>query len=415
MSHDLAVTSLLEKKFGKNTLNFFAGAELNRYSFLRTKVDFLSKSLLKSDTKFLAYKDLKPLFSKDGTALRFVKWQDLDIRNPFQGGKEDSKISDPTLVFLGVDEKNSGSGTKDTIEQALIGTSYWAVDVSKIAKSFESDDTEHQELRFLVMKLPHTQAAIAGHGRALIDWNVRNSHCPGCGKKTIQVWAGHKRTCPPEQVEETDSNGEKNTCVSRKGLHNYQYPRTDPVIIMAVLSPDASHLLLGRQKHWPTGFYSCTAGFCEPGETLEEAVRREVYEETGVRVGHVQYHSSQPWPFPNSLMCGFFASALPDSGQNMTQSTVRLDLDEELEDAQWYSRAQLKEALERSDMTRQDAEQLERASRGEGTIAPESKGPLKMPPKTAIAHQLVRSFVEDEWGLEKMRKAQADASETPRM
>jgi len=118
------------------------------------------------------------------------------------------------------------------------------------------------------------------------------------------VWAGSKRTCPPSDLAEQESSEKRPPCISAKGIHNFSYPRTgeielvvssdlDPVIIVAVLSKDGSKVLMGRQKRFPPGFYSCLAGFLEPGESLEEAVRREVWEESGVKLGPVNYHSTQ--------------------------------------------------------------------------------------------------------------------------
>lgn len=121
-----------------------------------------------------------------------------------------------------------------------------------------------------------------------------------------------------------------------------QYPRTDPTVIMAIISPDGEGILLGRQKKWPPGFYSCLAGFLEPGESLEEAVRREIHEESGVRVGKVVYHSSQPWPFPANLMMGAIGQAIEG------KDSIRLDLDNELEDARFFSRQEVLTAIEAS-------------------------------------------------------------------
>jgi NAD+ diphosphatase len=116
------------------------------------------------------------------------------------------------------------------------------------------------------------------------------------------VWAGSKRTCPPSDLAE-DGDGKRPPCISSNGIHNFSYPRTgkatqrltnaDPVIIVAVLSKDGTKTLLGRQKRFPPGFYSCLAGFLEPGESIEDAVRREVWEESGVKVSLINYHSTQ--------------------------------------------------------------------------------------------------------------------------
>ena len=137
-----------------------------------------------------------------------------------------------------------------------------------------------------------------------------------------------------------DEDG-KGECPSTKVLSNFHYPRTDPVIIMAIISADGNKVLLGRQKKWPKKFVSCLAGFCEPGESFEEAVRREVLEEAGVKVNQVIYHSSQPWPYPTNLMAGFFGIADENA-------SIRLDLDNELEEARFYSREEILSVLDHS-------------------------------------------------------------------
>jgi NAD+ diphosphatase len=133
-----------------------------------------------------------------------------------------------------------------------------------------------------------------------------------CGAKTVPAKHGHVLVC------------------SDPSCRNEQFPRLDPAII--VLVSDGDSALLGRQASWPLGRYSTIAGFVEPGESLEDAVAREVFEETGIEVQHIEYHSSQPWPFPASLMLGFTAHALTRA------VTLR---DQELEDARWFTRAEL--------------------------------------------------------------------------
>lgn len=148
---------------------------------------------------------------------------------------------------------------------------------------------------------------------------------------------------------------------------------------MAIISPEGDKLLMGRQKAWPKGMYSCLAGFIEPGESLEEAVRREVWEESGITVGRVQYHSSQPWPFPANLMIGTIGQALPGS-------KIDLGNDPELEDARWFTREELRSA---------------------GTMGVESKEnkekEFSVPPEMAIAKKLINCFEQDHWELEKCR------------
>jgi NAD+ diphosphatase len=172
--------------------------------------------------------------------------------------------------------------------------------------------TQFAELRSLAPLLDADQAGLLAYARALATWRARHRHCGVCGARTVPVRAGHCLACSnPECAQEF-------------------FPRIDPAII--VLVSDGERALLGRQASWPERRYSTIAGFVEPGESLEDAVVREVAEETGVAVSNVRYHSSQPWPFPASLMLGFFASAAPGSA-------VRGGV--ELEDARWFSRAQI--------------------------------------------------------------------------
>ena len=172
---------------------------------------------------------------------------------------------------------------------------------------------EFQDLRFLGTVLPPDEANLAAHARALVVWHAMQMFCGVCGAALRPEAGGNTRICM-----DTDCG-------------RVIFPRVDPAII--VLVSDGERCLLGRQASWPEDRYSTIAGFAEPGESLEDAVRREVYEETNVRVGAVRYHSSQPWPFPSSLMIGFIADAV--------SSEIRLN-DAELEDAQWFTREDLR-------------------------------------------------------------------------
>ena len=165
----------------------------------------------------------------------------------------------------------------------------------------------------LASLLPVDEAGLLGYARAMVAWRRRHRYCGTCGAKTMPAKGGHVLVC------------------TNPVCRHEQFPRIDPAII--VLVSDGERALLGRQAAWPRGRYSTIAGFVEPGESLEDAVAREVLEETGVRVAEIEYHSSQPWPFPSSLMLGFTAHAL-------TQE-VHLR-DQELEDARWFTRADLR-------------------------------------------------------------------------
>jgi NAD+ diphosphatase len=173
-------------------------------------------------------------------------------------------------------------------------------------------DTALQELRPLAPVLGAHEAALLAYARALGAWRGRQLHCGVCGSPTAPTHAGHCLRC------------------SNPACAQEFFPRLDPAII--VLVSDGERALLGRSPSWPPRRYSTIAGFVEPGESLEDTVLREVLEETGVAVHNVRYHSSQPWPFPSSLMLGFFASAAPGSA-------VRVG--GELEDARWFTRAQV--------------------------------------------------------------------------
>jgi NAD+ diphosphatase len=169
-----------------------------------------------------------------------------------------------------------------------------------------------EELRPLTARLRTEEAGLLAYARALSIWRLRHRFCGVCSWRTRPERAGHVLRCSnPVCTHET-------------------FPRIDPAII--VLVTDGERALLGRQSTWPSGRYSTIAGFVEPGESLEDAVAREVREETGVRVLRVDYDSSQPWPFPSSLMLGFHAQAEPNA---------QIEVGGELEDARWFTRAEI--------------------------------------------------------------------------
>jgi NAD+ diphosphatase len=172
---------------------------------------------------------------------------------------------------------------------------------------------EFHDLRFLGSVLPADDANLVAHARALVLWHASQIFCGICGSSARACAAGNSRICLNENC--------------RREI----FPRVDPAII--VLVTDGERCLLGRQASWPEGRYSTIAGFVEPGESLEVAVRRETFEETNIHVGEVRYHSSQPWPFPSSLMLGFVARA---------ESMDIVLNDGELEAAQWFTRKELR-------------------------------------------------------------------------
>jgi len=176
------------------------------------------------------------------------------------------------------------------------------------------EDYGFVELRGVMLTLSAQDAELAATAKAVLHWHRSHGHCAVCGARSEPANAGWQRSCP--------------ACGAQ------HFPRTDPVVIMLVTRGNSA--LMGRSPGWPEGMYSCLAGFVEPGETLEAAVRREVLEETGIRTGAVRYIASQPWPFPASLMMGFHAEAL--------EGDIHID-PAELEDAIWVSREDMVAAM----------------------------------------------------------------------
>ncbi|MEP1206930.1 MAG: NAD(+) diphosphatase [Rhizobiaceae bacterium] len=162
--------------------------------------------------------------------------------------------------------------------------------------------------------LPHDELGNVAYGGAMLAWHATNGFCARCGGKSEMRAGGAKRVCTSCEKE--------------------HFPRTDPVVIMLTVHGDKC--LLGRSHHFLPGMYSALAGFVEPGETMESAVRRETFEESGIRVGKVTYHATQPWPFPHTLMIGCYGEAL--------ETEITKD-DLELEDCRWFSRTEVREIL----------------------------------------------------------------------
>ena len=204
-------------------------------------------------------------------------------------------------------------------------------------------------LRQAAARFSRADGGLAAYTAALLNWHRRHRYCSACGHPSDVSEGGLTRHCP--------------NCGSE------HHPRTDPVVIMLVA--DGDRLLLGRQAAWPTGRYSALAGFVEPGESLEEAVAREVHEESGVRVGRVDYIASQPWPFPASLMLGF--SATYESGEAAIG-------DEELQDVRWFERAEIEAAAAAPE------------SDNWGTPG-DPGGELALPPRLAIARVLIEHWL----------------------
>jgi NAD+ diphosphatase len=205
------------------------------------------------------------------------------------------------------------------------------------------DGGSFQEMRAAAFVLPKRDTAIAGQAKALIDWHRRHGFCANCGHATQSADGGYRRACPQCGAE--------------------HFPRTDPVVIMLPVfrnSAGDEECLIGRNKRFPPHLFSAFAGFVEPGESMEEAVRRELFEEVDLKVGPIRYHATQPWPFPSSLMLGCYAEAL--------SRDFRVD-SHEIEAARWLSKEEARARL-----------------------ANKIEDDMKLPVAIAIAHHLIKDW-----------------------
>jgi NAD+ diphosphatase len=233
----------------------------------------------------------------------------------------------------------------------LEGVAHFAIDVSQLADPQHAlnlgEAWRFEDSRSAATQLSPAEAGILAQSRAQLDWHRRQQFCGVCGQRTVQGRGGQVRQC-----------------MACKAQH---FPRTDPVAIMVVFDGDRCLLGQTRGRLSRTGTYSALAGFIDQGESIEEAVRREVKEEAGIEVGKVRYHSSQPWPFPSSLMIGCHAQALT--------TEIHID-DEEMTDVRWFSRDDVLSAL-----------------KGEHPH-------LRVPAPIAIAHHLIKAWAEGEIRLD---------------
>jgi NAD+ diphosphatase len=303
----------------------FSGNPLDRCDVQRRDQHWLDAQAVNPQSRFLPLWQLNVLLHTAST--------------PCLGWLPPSEIS-----RLGIDVPPVFLGT-------LQGVAHFAIDVSQLGDPMHElnlDETwRFEEARSAATQITSTESGILAQSRSQVDWHRRHQFCSVCGQRTEAGRGGHVRQCPACKAE--------------------HFPRTDPVAIMVV--SDGERCLLGqsRGRLSRTGTYSALAGFIDQGESIEEAVRREVKEEAGVEVGQVRYHSSQPWPFPSSLMIGCHARALT--------TDIRID-DGEMTDVRWFSRDEVRLAL-----------------RGESPH-------LRVPAPIAIAHHLIKAWAEGEVHLD---------------
>ncbi|XP_028851019.1 NAD-capped RNA hydrolase NUDT12 [Denticeps clupeoides] len=333
--------------------SYFSREFLHRMSEKRTDSQWLAAKQSSPETVFLLFFNLNPLVTApaDEAASGGSDMKLCRLRLP--SVEELLRRGDTMVVFLGVEklpESHSSSAQKDGDD----GLTAW------FALNTEQNPMDHlrsvdAQSFFLKPPMPglltlcENDAGVLAQARAVLAWHSRYSFCPTCGSATRADEGGHKRTCLQAD------------CKSLQGIHNTCYPRVDPVVIMLVIHPDGNQCLLGRKKIFPPGMFSCLAGFIEPGETVEDGVRREVQEESGVRVGPVQYIACQPWPMPSSLMIGCHAVAV--------STDITVD-EHEIEEARWFTRQQVIDAF---------------VKRG--------RPPFVLPPRQAIAHYLIKHWI----------------------
>ena len=266
--------------------NIFAGAFVDRTGHRREDPEWLATTIESPDARFVPIWGDKCLAAGEPFKASLLKRADVDACLPQQ-----------ETIFLGMFRQ------KPT----------FAIHIDRSAEAPFTDAGEFHDLRYLGSVVPADEANLIAHARALVLWHGLQRYCGVCGAQSRTESGGNTRICTNQE------------CAIRT------FPKVDPAIIVLVTRGDKC--LLGRQTDWPEGRYSTIAGFVEPGESLEDAVRREVAEETNIEVAGVHYHSSQPWPFPSALMLGFTAIATSDD--------IQLN-DDELEDAQWFSRKELR-------------------------------------------------------------------------
>jgi NAD+ diphosphatase len=304
-------------QYARSSLNWFSADSLDRVAHKRSDEAWIEEQIGAPQTVFVPVLQGANLFSNEARRR-------------------------PVLISAHALGNLSSEAERLTLLGEQDGCAYFSFDLP----AADSDITHRikalgsfENLREMSPLLDAHQAALLAYARALSIWHGNHQFCGACGSLTTTSRAGHLRRC---------TNG----CCG----HNH-FPRTDPAIIVLVATQ--SHCLLGRQPSWPPNRYSTIAGFVEPGETLEQALIREVKEETGVGVGQIRYHSSQPWPFPSSIMVGFTADPI--------SKDIHLQ-DDELEDARWFTR-----------------DEVRRAAR--------KKGRLRLPPQFSVARRLIEDWL----------------------
>ncbi|MCR9109360.1 NAD(+) diphosphatase [Marivita sp. XM-24bin2] len=285
----------------------FGGSGLDRAAELRGDIPALAKIMQAAETRTVLMWKGKPLVTGDADSRILVR---LPLDHPIL------KEARSAPILLGREDGAArfAHDISDWVPDTDVSAVGAFIDTSVQSHPSLPEDHGFAELRSIMTHLSPRDAELAATAKAIIGWHETHGFCARCGSESDVTQAGWQRVC--------------------QACGASHFPRTDPVVIMLITH--GNKVLLGRSPGWPEGMYSCLAGFVEPGETIEAAVRREVWEEAGVRVGEVQYLSSQPWPFPASLMFGCHGIALSEE--------INID-PQEIEDALWVSREEVMDAL----------------------------------------------------------------------
>lgn len=294
----------------------FTGGRLDRAGTKRNDPAWLHAALTAPDTRFVAVNaDLKVAI--DLAPAPHIAWR----------GGDELLVEGAACVLLGLGD----------------GIAHVAIDRPDLTEP--PPGAKFIDLRSIAPQLKDGEAGILAHAKSMVDWHRRHRFCAVCGHASTAAEGGYVRHC------------------TNPDCKAHHFPRTDPVAIMLVVH--GTDVLLGRQRQFASGAYSALAGFIEPGETIEEAVAREIAEEAGITVGRVRYLASQPWPFPSSLMIGCVAEALT---RDITIDT------QELEDCRWFTRTEVAQMVDRA-------------------LNPEAAP--RMPPPLSLAHQLARMWLDE--------------------
>ncbi|AQZ11208.1 NPY1 (YGL067W) [Zygosaccharomyces parabailii] len=362
----------------RSASTFFGCETLNRVSFLREDVEFVKSTLTHGSTTFVPFLGGEALslngslyqiqLDDSPSLLQPLLHKLLPLVNTPAGRAHSSGVN---LTFLGLKQGEEAREGVFVYRSQYKGTPYYGIDFRVDSETIIKPQdivalTKMTPLnRQEVFEMNNEEASLYSHAKMYLDWLSKYNFCPGCGSPMYPLDAGTKLKC-------SNLNSQVNCQVRDARVTNVCFPRTDPVVIVAIASRDFSKICLARskRKHTDTIMYSTIAGFMEPAETVENACRREIWEETGIRCDDVAMVTSQPWPYPVNLMIG----CLGIVDANGINEVITLTHDEELLDAQWFSTEDVSKALDDYN--------------GNGMV--HFKDSIRLPGSTAVAFHLIK-------------------------